>query len=864
METRPLTPLTLFNLPQHLTVPLYQRAYVWDEERQWEPLWEDIRRLAELRIGAAPGATHFLGAVVLQREGGSPGMATRFGLVDGQQRLTTLQLILDSAEAEFRSLEFAQQANRMRALTHNSADMGFDGIDQLKLVHSNDDGDAFQQVMMADPPVDYGEFDDTLITRAHRYFSEEIRGWLMEVDGPARTERVDALTDALMQGLELVVITLEQHEDAQAIFETLNARGTPLTQADLVKNFIFQRLGEEGADTRQYYLDHWKPLEDDFWTGEVRLGRYSIARVALFINHWLVAQTGTEISTQATFSRFKQWANYESRTSMTEIVDALERQSVQYRRWVDSAAVREGDLDPPALFVYRTQAAGFEAVKPIVLWLYDDRNSVPGSVREAALKWVESWVLRRSLLRRPGSDISRTMAALIGELRLVAPENVADRAQAYLSSLDGPGNYWPSDRELLAEIERMPAYRVHPRGRLRMFLEAIEDHERGFSAGGHSRSGSRVPRDSMHIEHVLPQSWKRHWPVGSLREEVDRDAHIHLFGNLTLLTSSLNSAISNGPWLGNPGKREALVRHDLMLTTRRLRDLDHWDEAEIERRTEDIAGALVAIWPVPEGHEVFPKGVGTGGPESTWVEFRELVAAGLLAPGAVLRPRGDQDVPAVVTDDGRLTVGTETYDSPSGAGKAVLGRNVNGWTFWRVDDGRTLTELKTELPGGSAHRKVLLREFWESALSRIREAHPSWTRAQTSGGSWVETSIGVNGMTISMHWYSEGLTAQVYMGSPDAELNSRRYKALLARRVEFERALGGTAVWEPMAGLKGARVALEPKFTELDDREQWDDAITWLIDAQVGLRRALDVVGPLAGGLVDEDDSIRDDGAPLG
>lgn len=695
METRPLTPLTLFHLPQHLHVPLFQRAYVWEEERQWEPLWEDVRRLAELRMTTAPTATHFLGAVVMQQRGGGPGLAAAYSLIDGQQRLTTLQLVLDATEAEMRTLRLVQQANRLHGLTHNSTDMGFDGVDQLKLVHSNDDGDAFQQVMLADPPVDYSELDDRLITQAHSYFAGEVQAWLSSGGENELSPRADALAGALMQGLEIVAITLDPEEDAQAIFETLNARGTPLTQADLVKNFIFQRLDREGGDTREFYDQRWRQFEGDFWTTEISLGRYSLARVAMFINHWLVSQTGEEVSTQATFARFKHWATYSTSRPMTDIVESLYRQALQYRSWIEQADVRDGDLDVPSMFTYRTQAAGFEAVKPIVLWLYDADNRVPIAVADSALRWVESWALRRSLLRRPGSDVSRTMAALIGELRQVDPQRVAERAQTYLASLDRQGTYWPSDFELRAELRAMPAYRAHRRGRLRMFLEAAEDDARGFTSNGAARSGSRVARDAMHIEHVLPQKWKMHWPVETLHEEVERDAHIHRLGNLTLLTAALNSSVSNGPWQGATGKRAALDRHDLLLINRRLRSSETWGEALIDERNDELANALIRTWPVPEGHDVTPQSQGAA-EELPWIDFRDLVASGILPPGSELYARGDRQTKAVVTDDGKISILGETKDSPSGAGKVVLGRSVNGWKYWRLQDGRRLSELRPQ------------------------------------------------------------------------------------------------------------------------------------------------------------------------
>ncbi len=88
-----------------------------------------------------------------------------------------------------------------------------------------------------------------------------------------------------------------------------------------------------------------------------------------------------------------------------------------------------------------------------------------------------------------------------------------------------------------------------------MFLEAVEDYDRGYTGTKPSKTGSRVVRGALDIEHVLPQNWRANWPVVDLAEEIRRDAHVHRLGNLTLLSGSLNSAVSDGSWLGQNGKR---------------------------------------------------------------------------------------------------------------------------------------------------------------------------------------------------------------------------------------------------------------------------------------------------------------------
>src|SRR5699024_8492881 len=337
--------------------------------------------------------------------------------------------------------------------------------------------------------------------------------------------RSTALAMALSFGFEIVVISLNTYEDSQSIFETLNARGTPLTQADLVKNLVFQKLDAEGADVRRAYEQYWRLFDEPFWTNEVRLGRFTLPQVSLFLNHWLVAETGEEVRTPATFARFKHWLEYQNERSVGEVVRALHAHALQYQRWITASTLREGTADPVDLFFYRSLNAGTRAVTPLVLWLFDDVNEVPHDVAEEALKWFESWVVRRAILSLSASGMTRSVAQLINELREVAPSEAATTLREALSRWTTPSTYWPTDAELERTLHSAPLYRTLSRSRLRMVLEAIEDDARGYTTGRGNWSGSRVPRDTMNIEHVLPRQWRQNWPVPTPQEEVDRDEH---------------------------------------------------------------------------------------------------------------------------------------------------------------------------------------------------------------------------------------------------------------------------------------------------------------------------------------------------
>lgn len=128
-------------------------------------------------------------------------------------------------------------------------------------------------------------------------------------------------------------------ENSQEIFETLNARRTPLTAADLIKNFVFQRLEAEGADTAKAYAELW-PFESAFWEKEISVGRNLVTRGSLFLNQWLVSRTGQEISPKATFTRFKYYAEHEDPRTMAQLLAVLKEQAGLYEGWTTRAADR--------------------------------------------------------------------------------------------------------------------------------------------------------------------------------------------------------------------------------------------------------------------------------------------------------------------------------------------------------------------------------------------------------------------------------------------------------------------------------------------------------------------------------------------
>ena len=703
METNVRTPLDIFNLPQHLVVPLFQRAYVWDETEQWLPLWQDVRRLAEHRVNDPYSfATHFLGAVVVQAQDNQTGNLPGRNVIDGQQRLTTLQLLMDAAGSVLEEAGLDMLSGQLEVLTHNLELYVTGGDTRLKLRHTNRDQSAFDEVMNAEPPVNHDALrhSGSLLARAHRFFVTSVSEWLGDFNDPAYPARASTLVQVLTRGLQLVVIDLQAQENSQEIFETLNARGTPLTAADLVKNFVFQRLEAEGVDTRRAYAEDW-PFESRFWETEVGAGRYNVSRSSLFLNQWLVARVGEEISPKSTFTRFKAYVDHECGQKMSELLPLIKQQADHYQQWTVAAADTDRALNPMEMAVYRMSATGVELLKPVLLWLDDPELDIPTDVAAAVIAATESWVIRRQLLRLNSGDLGRVVTDLIRTHRSSSSVTLAERVRTHLTRLASASTYWPDDDEIRTSLLSENAYRRFPRGRLRMLLEAVEDKLRT------AYKYPPVPRRGYPIEHVLPQKWEQHWPVETLEAQLNRGAHVHRLGNLTLLTESLNSSVSNGPWTL---KREKVAKYDVFLMNRHFHDAatETWDEEHIDARTQTMIDALLATWPVPEGHTGLV--LHTTPSDQGWVEVKHLVAAGLLPAGTrlIARPGRWATTDAVVGADGRLEVNGQRFDTPSGAGKHVKGAITNGWTFWKLEDGRRLADVRSVYRGDEAGAEEVL------------------------------------------------------------------------------------------------------------------------------------------------------------
>ena len=694
MDTKVRTPQEIFTMPQRLLVPLFQRPYVWNEELQWEPLWRDLQNVAT-RYLENPGVVqqpHFLGAVVFQQLQNPIGDLQQRTVIDGQQRLTTLQIMFDAIHAELVAIGAESPAARIEPLVENGKPFWKDSNpeDRFKVWPTNKDRPAFNEVMGAEHPINYSALvnSDSKLVQAHKFFSRKTAAWLAEAGPDQLMNRASALEKSAREFLQIVVIDLGAQENAQEIFETLNARGAVLTAADLIKNFIFQRLLEQGTDVEKAYDKHWKMFESSFWEQEVSYGRVKYQRSSLFINHWLVAKTGEDVLAREVFSRFKSYADFESKKTMSELLEQICSSAKVYASIYELGDEREKDLDRTALFAYRLKVLELDVMRPLFLYLVDpDEGQISQPELEKCFEIIESWLVRRMLVRVTGKRYNKLVPEVIKEVRKDRI-NAASVLENYFKNQQVDSAYWPDDEEVRREVQNLEFYRKIYRSRVRMVFEALEDYARGWKEGKSSSAGMRIRRASYTIEHVMPQSWQSNWPLPTGVSELERDRLVQTLGNLTLLSTKLNSSVSNGPWLGVGGKRAALNEKDVLLLNNKVQEAgkDGWSEDLIRARTEELTAMILDIWKVPSGH--VSKVVREKRESSKRVQVIDLISAGLVEPGQKIYPHSKnyEGISGTILADGRIELNGVIYDSLSGAGVSVRGGNTNGWWFFAIEN----------------------------------------------------------------------------------------------------------------------------------------------------------------------------------
>lgn len=558
----------IFNGIRVFEIPFYQRSYVWGE-KQWE------RFLSDMTTVSHRSKNYFLGAIILkQATTGIALMGDRKIVIDGQQRLTTLAIFL-----------------KVLALKTDT-DMWFrrkfilpDGSFAIR--HSHIDREDFQKVMNLSSLTELLEGASGII-KAYNYFKENLT-----------PSQIDATK--MNNSVQVIDIIIDGNDDEQQIFDTINSLGVDLTTAELLKNHLFTE------QTIDKYETLWKPaFESDeeciaFWAQDLLKGRNKRKNIEAFLNAFLqikVHESSIKISTEdkleyaksgALFYSYKDFIEKYYRGREFELVEELVHYAKIYRNTFSPSVVNESLTHEPGIDRINFLIFATDNTTMIPYIMFVIKNVGEEAERNKIYDYLESYIVRRLICKKSTNSYSD----LFSENLINADIKTAEALKAYFDEKDVTNALaMPSD----ADVVRCATEYEHPNYRALSILYLLES--RLYNNPMHTMQ--LLKYSAYTLEHLMPQKWWHNWPLMDGSSQDWRNHLVRTIGNCTMITQSLNSAISNDQWsvkLEGKNNRGGLKTYASgLLTLDDVLTQEEWNETKIMERSKKLGEMACGVW----------------------------------------------------------------------------------------------------------------------------------------------------------------------------------------------------------------------------------------------------------------------------
>lgn len=658
MEAHPHTMTQVFSDGGYVqyVLPHFQREYTWDM-KDWNALLGDTFAVYKEFTDTKP-PEHFMGSLVRISNGARNGVTT-FTLVDGQQRLTTISLMLCALREVVRELEppSDKQADLLKQINHVLINPDEMGLSRYKVLPTDKHGDRLAYTAILDgASIPSSESNIPLaFAMLHGALKEK---WLL---GDIEVHR---LFGTIMRCLQVVTIDLKADERPYKIFESLNAKGKELTPADLIRNYIAMTLPDTVQDevfrTQWAYVDNALQEKND-------VGSSGFGELTGFFRHYLAMRTENLYNKEHIYARFRDRVerDFSSPEAFITEITTLRRFATYY----DKLLRPEHEVQPSIQdMLSRLRVFEMSTAFPFLLRAYNayETGSITIDQFTDLLKTLESYVVRRFLCGKQANYLNTMFPALWKE---VDPERFSQSLNEAIAT-----KQFPSDEDVRQAVRTAKKYAGGNLRRLGLIFDSIN---RKLSEG---TGAYTMPDAAPTIEHIMPQSpptetWKVE--LGDDWEEV-YERYRHTLGNLTPVTQSWNSSLSNDPFVV---KKAKLAANGLRINSVYFsKPLGDWTEESILERADWLADTILEIWPMPSTLTPFsgnqPKTLMILGNCYTVTDWKGV----LVQTAQVVADKLGDQFPSIASQFPRLF----SIEEPSwNRGPQVLS---NGWwlcTFWK-------------------------------------------------------------------------------------------------------------------------------------------------------------------------------------
>ncbi|MEK4131267.1 DUF262 domain-containing HNH endonuclease family protein [Solibacillus sp. FSL W8-0474] len=524
-------------------IPMFQRTYSWDQ-KQWLTLWEDLMELVD---EAQQYENHFIGSIVSIPVNANPTGVQQFVVIDGQQRLTTLLVLLsvirDKAEEDGLP-ELAAEINETMLVNRFKK-----GEEYFKLLPTQVDKDTFKKIIKSE----ITEVDQhSGLVKCYDYFKHKLRDLMIDVE---------QLKNGVLHNLSLVSIVLSPDDNPYLVFESLNAKGQPLTEADLIRNYLFMRI--EPSEQEEMYKGYWLPMQTNLGDS-----------LTEFIRHFLMG-VNLNVKKKDVYVKLKEQAD------KTNVIDYLKELAVfatYYDKLLHPVKESNGKIQ---YYLKRIQQFEARTAFPFLLYIYRDFDAKKYSLEQfiEILSIIDNFIVRRYVCNIESKPLNKMFGSLYNQLK---PYSESDSIQELKAFLQVRG--YPKDTEVLHELKNSPLYGGgDKREKCKFILSVLEE------TYGHKE---KVNLTQATLEHIMPQTLTESWKneLGSNFEEV-HEKYLHAIGNLTL--TGYNSELSNESF---ETKKKYYIKSNFELN-KDLVKYNNWDEQAINDRGEKLYEKFILAWP---------------------------------------------------------------------------------------------------------------------------------------------------------------------------------------------------------------------------------------------------------------------------
>lgn len=568
---------TLRNLlegTKQFQIPLFQRPYSWTKEK-WETLWEDLMKLYSDEVEGS----YFLGAIVTQSIPGTADGISPYLVIDGQQRLITLTILLAAMQYTLKHDKNKQFKDKYQKLAGELYDKILtnqykEGEEFYKVLPTKEDSGNYQNIIIKSEKDRTGVEKKGRIYEAYDFFKKQLKEPIFEEEVPLDLARFKTV---ILERLLLVNITSDEQDNPYLIFESLNYKGQELSQADLVRNYIFMRLPHERRE--EIYRNKWLPLQEEF-KANMRQKEKEYADELTTAFWFYLRKDGEPVIEKGVYkaikNRFDTTTPNEMESKLEELIQFAnyyqrlkfynKEPEVKLRRWFD-----------------RLLRLDFTTCHIFLLNVYDEYEQQKLSLEnfETILRYLESYFVRRWFADVSTRSLGNVFNNLYREVKATNPNDLVNGLRTVLIGYE-KAKIWPSDEEFREKFVTKSVYSSTNINRVQFILETLNV----------SLSKEKVDPQNLTIEHIMPQKLNSQWKamLDQNSNQVYKEL-LHTLGNLTL--TAYNGELGNKPF----DEKKSIYLQSNVSLNKYFQNITHWNAEEIKHRADKLADIAIQVWP---------------------------------------------------------------------------------------------------------------------------------------------------------------------------------------------------------------------------------------------------------------------------